>query len=396
MHRAVFASHPDCSRGRLIEEAPSLTRSPFQRDRDRIIHSTAFRRMKFKTQVFIAHEGDHYRTRLTHSLEVAQIARSIARVLELDEDLAEALALAHDLGHPPFGHAGERALDLAMNGEGGFDHNAQSLRVVTYLERRYAAFDGLNLSWEVLEGIAKHNGPLLARNGDRAALPHAFRTYSAMHDLELHTHASAEAQVAAIADDIAYITHDVDDALRAGFLFLDDLQDLPLCDTAFEEVISLHGRIENSRLIHETLRRVMTRMIEDVVHESKRRLAAVAPHSVADIRTHDDHVIAFSGALGPVAAALKAALFKHVYRHERIMAVMGEAEHIVRGLYLGYCDDNEAMPEPNRTAIKALSSERRPRHICDFVAGMTDRFAILEHGRLFGGAPGASLSFSNM
>ncbi|MCC6776074.1 MAG: dNTP triphosphohydrolase, partial [Hyphomicrobiales bacterium] len=276
---APFASDPGCSRGRCHPEPPSPTRNVFRRDCDRIIHSTAFRRLAYKTQVFVFHEGDHYRTRLTHTLEVTQIARSLARVLRLDEDLAEALALAHDLGHPPFGHAGERALDRCLADCGGFDHNAQSLRVVTALERRYATFDGLNLTWETLEGLVKHNGPLTARDGSplgryrERSVPPAIARYNALQDLQLWTFASAEAQVAAIADDIAYDAHDIDDGLRAGLFAIEDLAELPLVRDLLGEIAQEHGTLERSRVGHELVRRLITHMIEDVMSESGRRLA---------------------------------------------------------------------------------------------------------------------------
>ena len=265
--RAPYATNPDQSRGRLIDEPPSRTRTPFQRDRDRVIHSTAFRRLKHKTQVFVHHEGDHYRTRLTHSLEVSQIARSLARTLGLDEDLAEALALAHDLGHPPFGHTGEDALHACMTPFGGFDHHAQSLRVVTELERRYATFDGLNLTWEVLEGLVKHNGPLLPRSeaGSHDDLPFAIRVYAERQDLELWSHAGPEAQAAAIADDIAYDAHDVDDGLRAGLFALADLRAVPFLREILGEVEDRHPDLEQSRAIHEVMRRMITAMVEDVI-----------------------------------------------------------------------------------------------------------------------------------
>src|SRR5438270_38477 len=301
--RAPYASNPEQSRGRLHPEPEHEMRSPFQRDRDRIIHSSAFRRLKHKTQVFVYHEGDHYRTRLTHSLEVAQIARSIARALGLDEDLTEALSLAHDLGHTPFGHAGERELDQLMQPHGGFDHNAQSLRIVTRLERRYAAFDGLNLTWETLEGLVKHNGPLTDRGGEaigphrQRGLPPAIRAYSRTQDLELWSFASAEAQVAAIADDIAYDAHDIDDGLRAALFTVDDLLPLPLIGRIAARIGCEYPRLEPTRLAHELIRRLITSMIEDVVGETRRRLIELAPKTAGDIRYARNVVTAFSEAM---------------------------------------------------------------------------------------------------
>ncbi len=288
--RAVFASDPAGSRGRFYPEPASPTRNAFRRDCDRIIHSTAFRRLAHKTQVFVFHEGDHFRTRLTHTLEVAQIARSLARALGLDEDLAEALALAHDLGHPPFGHAGERALDRCLAACGGFDHNAQTLRVVTALERRYAAFDGLNLSWETLEGLVKHNGPLTDRAGNAVGhyrdrgVPLAIRLYVSLQDLELWSFAGAEAQLAAIADDIAYDAHDIDDGLRAELFSFDDLASVPPVSDLLRDIHGRHRKLNSARRAHELMRRLITRMIEDVITETGRRLQALAPRSAADVR----------------------------------------------------------------------------------------------------------------
>src|SRR2546428_1756597 len=318
--RAPGACAPGMSRGRLYPEPASPTRNDFRRDCDRIIHSTAFRRLKHKTQVFVFHEGDHYRTRLTHTLEVTQIARSLARVLGLDEDLAEALALAHDLGHPPFGHAGERALDHCLAAHGGFDHNAQTLRIVTAIERHYAAFDGLNLTWENLEGIVKHNGPLTDRSGraiDRYAgrgVPAAIRLYSARHDLELASHPSAEAQVAAIADDIAYDAHDTDDGLRADLFALDDLGSVELMGEVLRELHARYPRLETPRLVHELIRRVITRMIEDVIAASGARLARLRPHSAQAVREAGSPVIAFSPARAEAGQASKRCLYPRRYR----------------------------------------------------------------------------------
>ncbi|MEX0698078.1 MAG: deoxyguanosinetriphosphate triphosphohydrolase, partial [Dongiaceae bacterium] len=373
---------------RLHPEPASPGRSEFQRDRDRILHSTAFRRLKDKTQVFLFDEGDHYRTRLTHTLEVSQIARALARSLDLDEDLAEALALAHDLGHPPFGHAGERALAAVMAGHGGFDHNAQSLRVVTRLERRYPRFDGLNLTWETLEGLVKHNGPLVDADGNPVAnttegLPFAIVEYAREQDLWLATYAGAEAQAAAIADDIAYDAHDIDDGLRAGLLTFDRLTDLTL-------VGDIHGGIRDEypdlapvRLRAELVRRTIRAMIEDVLAESRRRLAALAPASADAIRNARRVVIGFSEGMAVADGAIKARLRHDVYRHAQVMDVMDRAEDVVRRLFARYRDDPEALPEGWRPG----PGDDRPRVVADFLAGMTDRYALAEHARFFGGTP---------
>ncbi|MCG8442584.1 MAG: deoxyguanosinetriphosphate triphosphohydrolase, partial [Caulobacterales bacterium] len=315
---APYACDPLASRGRRIAESESATRTVFQRDRDRVIHSSAFRRLKQKTQVFVAHEGDHYRTRLTHTLEVSQIARSLARVLGLDEELAETVALAHDLGHPPFGHAGERALSACMEPYGGFDHNAQAIRIVTKLEARYAAFDGLNLSWEALEGMAKHNGPLLDAGAEASSLPWAMREYAGWEELELASHASAEAQVAALADDIAYNNHDIDDGLRAGLFTVDDLADLPMVGPVFGQVQSAHPGLETTRLIHEALRRLIGMMVNDCVVETSRRLDRASPKSAEEVRALDQPVAAFSEAMMEHISAVRAFLWTNMYRHYRV------------------------------------------------------------------------------
>jgi dGTPase len=387
--RAPYASDPAQSRGRLVAEPPSATRSDFRRDCDRIIHSTAFRRLKHKTQVFVFHEGDHYRTRLTHTLEVQQIARSLARALGLDEDLAEALALAHDLGHPPFGHAGERALDECLAGAGGFDHNAQTLRVVTSLERRYAQFDGLNLTWETLEGLVKHNGPLTDRAGNAVGryrdtgLPEGIRDYAAIQDLQLWSFASAEAQVAAIADDIAYDAHDIDDGLRAGLFGLGDLSEVPLLGGILREIRAGHPDLDPVRTAHELVRRVITRLIEDVVAESGRRLAALAPGDVGDIRLATGPVVAFSGAMAAAEQGIKDFLYPRMYRHERVMRVMNAAQGVVRDLFRHYLVNPADMPEEWQGDLRRTDERGRIRHTGDFIAGMTDRYALAEHARHF-------------
>jgi dGTPase len=389
--RAAYASDPGRSRGRLHPEPASPTRNAFRRDCDRIIHATAFRRLAHKTQVFVFHEGDHFRTRLTHTLEVTQIARSLARALGLDEDLAEALALAHDLGHPPFGHAGERALDRCLTDCGGFDHNAQSLRVVTALERRYPDFDGLNLSWETLEGLVKHNGPLTTRDGKAAGrhrehgLPHAIALYGQSQELELWSFASAEAQVAALADDIAYDAHDIDDGLRAGLFAVDDLAVVPLVHEILREIDGEHLGLDSARQVHELGRRLITRMIEDVIAETAARLRALAPRSADDVRYADSAVGAFSPAMAEADRAIKGFLYPRMYRHERIMRIMGDAERVVCDLFARYTAKPEDIPA--EWAQSGGTDEESLRRIADFIAGMTDRYALMEHARLFDVTP---------
>jgi dGTPase len=387
--RAPYGCDPSASRGRLFPEAASPTRSEFQRDRDRIIHSSAFRRLKHKTQVFVYHEGDHFRTRLTHTIEVSQIARALARSLGLDEDLAEALALSHDLGHTPFGHTGEDTLDACMAGFGGFDHNAQALRVVTRLERRYAEYDGLNLAWETLEGLVKHNGPLLEANGEPAlryaerGIPLAILEYGAQQDLGLHTYAGGEAQAAAIADDIAYNAHDIDDGLRAGLFLIDDLREVPFLDEILREIDGRYPNLETSRRIHELTRRVITRFVEDVVAEGDRRLSALAPAGADDIRAADAPVIAFTDGVRQADAAIKRFLYPHMYRHPKVMEVRRQADAILRDLFGRFMADPASMPEEWRTNLDKADEPRLARRVADYIAGMTDRFALLEHQRLF-------------
>jgi dGTPase len=381
-----YAASAIASRGRLHRESECTTRSPFQRDRDRILHATAFRRLTHKTQVFVFHEGDHYRTRLTHSLEVAQIARTVARQLRLDEDLAEAIALAHDLGHPPFGHAGERALDQVMQAFGGFDHNAQSLRVVTVLERKYAGFDGLNLTWETLEGLAKHNGP--EAEGPTSAVAKIARRFESWHSLELATYPSAEAQVAALSDDIAYVSHDIDDGLRAGLIALSDLEAQPLVGPAVAKAREARAVDDDEgRRVHEITRRMITVMIADLVGETRRRLGALEPRSPDDIRASASPTAAFSDAVAADIARLKCFLLQRVYRHERVMGIMRDAEAIVRDLFARFLDEPAAMPPTWRAAARDLRERRLARLIADFVAGMTDRYALGEHRRLFDATP---------
>jgi dGTPase len=389
--RAPYAADPAASRGRLHAEPPSTTRSDFRRDCDRIIHAAAFRRLAHKTQVFIYHEGDHYRTRLTHTLEVTQIARSLARALGLEEDLAEACALGHDLGHPPFGHSGERALDWCLAAHGGFDHNAQTLSVVTRLERRYAGFDGLNLTWETLEGLVKHNGPLTDAAGAPAGR-HAKRgiakeivEYCARQDLSLAQFPSAEAQAGAIADDIAYDAHDIDDGLRAGMFCIDDLREVPLLRDILTEIAERHPGIETARQVHELVRRLITRMIEDVIARSESLIAACPPGCADDIRRCGAAVVAFSPAMATADQTIKNFLFPRMYRHPRIMRIMGEAEAVVRALFERYQRDPRELPwvRPAPVSDPPVSV----RQIADFIAGMTDRYALSEHMRLFDSTP---------
>jgi len=379
--RASYASDPARSRGRLFAEPESSNRNVFQRDRDRIIHSAAFRRLKHKTQVFVYHEGDHYRTRLTHSLEVSQIARSVARSLGLDEDLAEALALAHDLGHPPFGHAGEDALAAAMEPYGGFDHNGQTLRVLTHLEARYAEFDGLNLTWETLEGVVKHNGPLTGAGHDR--LPWAVAEYNARHDLELHTWPSVEAQVASLADDVAYHSHDLDDGLRAGLFAIHDFRTLPLVGGIIGELQGRYPSLEPSRLIHETKRRLIDAMVTDVLAQSRRRLAAARVRSPADVRQFGRPLIEFSAGMAEVNQALKAFLHERMYRHYRVNRMTSKARRVVRDLFDLFMAEPECLPEEWQERCRGRDANERARLICDYIAGMTDRYALDEHRRLY-------------
>jgi dGTPase len=364
--RAPYASDPDQSRGRLFDEPESGTRSLYQRDRDRIIHSGAFRRL-----------------RLTHSLEVAQIARSLSRVLHIDEDLAEALALAHDLGHPPFGHAGEEGLQTVMAPYGGFDHNGQALRLVTHLEARYAGFDGLNLTWETLEGLAKHNGPLISEAGRIDRLPWAVAEYSGHQDLELHTQPGIEAQIAAVSDDIAYNTHDVDDGLRAGLFTMDDLADLPLLGPVIGEVSASYGNLDQSRLIHEMTRRMIDRMVDDLLTETEARLEESKPGSAAEIRALPHPVVAMSDDMKAANKVLKAFLFERMYRHYRVNRMTSKARRVVGDLFGLFLSDPGCLPTRWRTQAEGQEETVRARLVGDYIAGMTDRYALDEHRRLF-------------
>ncbi|NUB42834.1 deoxyguanosinetriphosphate triphosphohydrolase [Fertoebacter nigrum] len=386
---APYACQPGASRGRLHTERMSSFRSPFQRDRDRIIHSSAFRRLKHKTQVFVEHEGDYYRTRLTHSIEVAQVARTIAGVLGLNTDLAECIALAHDLGHTPFGHTGEDALEALMAPYGGFDHNAQAIRIVTRLERHYAEFDGLNLTWEALEGIAKHNGPLTGPFADEkhaGALPYALAEANAAWDLELHTFASAEAQVAAIADDVAYSHHDLHDGLRSGLFNERDLMDLPVTGPAFEAVDALYPGLDPMRRRHEALRRVFGRMVEDVIAVAQGRLEAARPQSVDDIRAMEGTIIRFSKPLYQELKVIRSFLFHRMYRAPSVMVERAKVTQVVNDLFPLFMARPDLLPGEWRVDVAAMSDETAvARLVADYVSGMTDRFALQEHARLCGG-----------
>ena len=389
--QASYASDPAQSRGRLFPASDSPTRSEFQRDRDRIIHSTAFRRLQYKTQVFLHHEGQHFRTRLTHTLEVSQMARSIARALRLNEDLAEAVALAHDLGHTPFGHAGERVLHDKMADYGGFDHNMQAIRVVTRLENRYATHDGLNLTWEALEGILKHNGPLIDED-DRPVgryvetwLPFGINDIPASADLMLASYASLEAQSAAIADDIAYNAHDIDDALRAKLIAFDDLADVPLVGPIVREVLAAYPNIERSRQAHEVQRRLITRAIEDVIATAEFEIAGAAPRHADDVRCAGRTLIHFSDETAEAERGLKAFMFEKVYRSEAVMVPVRRSQYLVANLFDRYF---ESADMPNRWGEGARAAETdaaRARIVADFIAGMTDPYAEAEHLRLFDG-----------
>ena len=379
---APYACKPEESRGRLYPEPESATRTCFQRDRDRIIHTAAFRRLQYKTQVFVNHEGDFYRTRLTHSLEVSQIARSVSRSLGLDEDLAEAVALAHDLGHPPFGHAGEEALEEMMEPFGGFDHNAHSLRVVTRLEERYADFDGLNLTWETLEGLVKHNGPVTGKDGS-GPVPRAIADYVAEHDLALDTYSSAEAQVAAVSDDIAYNNHDIEDGLRAELFTIDDLREVPLVGPVLAQVEGTYPDLDHGRKIHEVVRTLIGVMVTDLLAETERCLAVVKPQSSDDIPTLGEPVAGFSEAMQDNDAALKQFLLKNMYRHYKLNRMTSKARRVVRELFTLFLAEPNCLPTEWRRKAGPAGPEETAVLVSDYIAGMTDRFALDEHRRLF-------------
>ena len=381
---APYAAFPDHSRGRFYAEEESPGRTAFQRDRDRIIHCAAFRRLEYKTQVFVNHEGDHYRTRLTHSLEVAQIARSVSRSLGLNEDLAEALALAHDLGHTPFGHAGEDALHELMIPFGGFDHNAHTIKILTQLEHRYAAFDGLNLTWETLEGIAKHNGPLTGKT-----IPAAIANYNHHHNLELDTYPSLEAQVASLADDIAYNNHDIEDGLRAGLFTIEALENLPYVGDIIRATLKHYQGISQQRLVHESIRRMIHGMVDDLLNTTKRQLEASAITSVDDVRHIGRAIVSFSPEMERNNHTLKTFLMENMYRHYKVNRMTSKARRVVGDLFTLFLGEPECLPKEWYHIAGKSGSEQTASAVCDFIAGMTDRFALKEHEQLFDLSVGA-------
>lgn len=381
---APFAAKAEATRGRLHAEEESTGRTPFQRDRDRVLHTVAFRRLKHKTQVFVFHEGDHYRTRLTHSLEVSQIARAMARTLKLDEDLAEVVALAHDLGHPAFGHTGEDVLIEMMEGAGGFDHNAQTLRLLTKLERQHGAYPGLNLTWETLEGTVKHNGPLIGEHRTKdKPLPLAIEEYAEKHDLWLHTWPSLESQLAALSDDIAYNNHDCDDGLRAGLITFDEAMDVPLIGPALYQAQKAWPGEPREVQIAEAVSSLIGRMVADVLGETQARLDALGPQSADDIRHAGKATAAFSDEMMEQLTVLRGFLFERVYRHYKVNQVRSQAKRIIRDLFVLFRDEPEVLPPAWFERQKGESMEKRKRVVCDYIAGMTDRYAIHEHKRLF-------------
>ena len=391
---AVYASHGPASRGRLIDEgddgaakSASGARTPYQRDRDRVLHSSAFRRLKHKTQVFVYHEGDYFRTRLTHSIEVAQIARSMARSLGLNDDLAEAVALAHDLGHTPFGHAGEDALSRCMAEYGGFDHNEQTIRVLTTLENRYGGFDGLNLTYETLEGVIKHNGPIT----DPATLSPVIADLDARFNMRLDSYASAEAQLANLADDIAYLSHDFDDALRAKLFTIDDIAGLPQVGPAIADIEKTFGPIEQGRMTHELVRRLISVFVEDLLACSTANLAALDAKTPDDIRNAGKPIIAFTPQMAADLEALRNFLFQNMWRHYKVNRMTSKAKRVVTDLFKLFMSETNTLPSEwqhsSQGAIDDIPEQDKARIIADYIASMTDRYAILEHERLFDPGP---------
>ena len=390
-----YSTNYNASKGRLYKETESNSRTPYMRDRDRLIHSAAFRRLEHKTQVFVHHEGDNFRSRLTHTIEVAQIARTISRHLGLDQDLAETIALAHDLGHTPFGHAGEEALNLSMSTYGGFDHNAQTLRIVTQLERKYAQFDGLNLTWESLEGIAKHNGPL------KKNIPTAIKEYqkfvrkmNIQHDLILKSFPGPEAQVAGIADDVAYCNHDIDDGIKAGLFTIDEISQISHINEIINSIKNNWSKIENRRLIHETIRKLISNMIDDVIKESELILKKADFQTVNEIRSLDYPVIKFSKEMHRNNEILRNFLFKKMYKHTIVNRMTTKAKDIVKDLFKAFNSDFSILPLEWRNRVDSVNKSHKQRIISDYIAGMTDRYAIMEHKRIFdlhGGWTGTSL-----
>lgn len=380
---APYATRAEATRGRLVSEPPSETRSEFQRDRDRIIHSGGFRKLRNKTQVFIENEGDYYRTRLTHSLEVAQIAGSIARALDLNEDLTDAIALAHDLGHTCFGHAGENALARVMEPYGGFSHNEQTVRVLTQQEHRYLDFDGLNLTWETLEGVIKHNGPLLPEK-DGKTVPATIMELNDAFDMELSHYASAEGQVAALADDVAYNTHDIDDGYRAGFFGFDDLKKLPLFGPILEDVCRKYPKAEKQRIVSAVVRQVIGSMVTDILDTSRANIARLKPASPQDVRKAKEQIVSFSFAMQGNIRVLRGFLEERVYGHSRVNRVCAKSERIVQDMFDFLMRQPNCLPNEWFSRLAGAQDESlKARVIADYIAGMTDRFAVQEHRRLF-------------
>lgn len=379
---AAYACHMKDCRGRLFDENESPGRSPFQRDRDRIIHSTAFRRLEYKTQVFVNHEGDHYRTRLTHSLEVAQLSRSIARELSVDEDLSEAVALAHDFGHTPFGHAGERALHDVMKDFGGFDHNAQTLHILTKLEAKYADFDGLNLTWECLEGAAKHNGPLVDAKG-KGKLPKIIEEYNKKHDLWLHTWPGVEAQISALSDDIAYNNHDMEDGIRAGLFGLSDIVDLPIVGEEYAKLTKKYPDLEQGRLIHEVKRHVIHRMVGDLVSETLKNIKDHKIKSADEVRNLGQATVAFSDDMEKHIKTIKDFLWEHMYYHYRVNRMTAKARKIVRDLFYFFLEEPQCLPTNWQVGCDGAGGKKTAAIVSDYIAGMTDRYATDLHRKVF-------------
>ncbi len=377
---AKFATQFDKTKGRLYREKEDKNRSVYQRDRDRIIHSAAFRRLEHKTQVFVHHEGDHYRSRLTHTIEVSQIARTISRSLNIDEDLAEAISLAHDLGHTPFGHAGEEALDLSMKRYGGFDHNAHTLRIITHLEKKYGGFDGLNLTWETLEGIVKHNGPFKKKN-----IPYAISDYiSNGMDLELNTWCGPEAQVASLSDDIAYFSHDIEDGIRAGFFNVEDiLKRFTILKTFMKNIYNNKYKKETRRIVNEIKRYIISKMIDDLILETKKNINLLKPYKAEDVRKMKKPLVIFSKEMHLNIFEIRSFLMKKMYRHWKINIMTNKAKNIVEDLFKLYFKEPELLPLEWNKGLKKTNSNLKARVVSDYIAGMTDRYAIREHKKLF-------------
>ncbi len=377
---AIFATHFSKTKGRLFKENEDKNRSVFQRDRDRIIHSAAFRRLEHKTQVFVHHEGDHYRSRLTHTIEVSQIARTISRSLGIDEDLAEAISLSHDLGHTPFGHAGEEALDLSMKRYGGFDHNAHTLRIITYLEKKYFNFDGLNLTWETLEGIVKHNGPFKKKN-----IPYAISDYILRGmDLELNTWCGPEAQVASLSDDIAYFSHDIEDGIRAGFFNIEDiLNEFTILKTFMKKNYNIKFQRETRRIVNEIKRFIISKMIDDLILETKKNITLLKPRSANDVRRMKKPLVIFSEEMNANIKEIRSFLMNKMYRHWKINIMTNKAKNIVTDLFKLYNKETNLLPLEWNISLKKTDNKTKARVISDYIAGMTDRYAIKEHQKLF-------------